>query len=348
MKRFSLKITQELFEAIKKNGKQQAAVNTAVNVLIKSHKVFELTKTGKLDKQLSFSLSDQQLNQLKHSLKIENSRELLKQIRQALYHSLKKSPKVGLFLDNLDDDLKDILKQRIRDEWTHDSTSIEGNTLTLGETSFILKEGLTISGKSLREHDEIRGHANAIKLIYQIAHNKDLMEEDILNLHKTTIINPPFDIENPVGAWKRKENGAYWGKEYILYPPPKKIPLLMKSWLETYNSLFAPETSTEAVKIYTWVMLSFTSIHPFFDGNGRLARLLANLKVIQQGFPPITIDSQSRFEYLDLIKNFRLKDENNTLEMTGDIKKFEAFIYQQWQKTLNIVDEVREIQRQRS
>ncbi|MCM8533769.1 MAG: Fic family protein [Lentisphaeraceae bacterium] len=348
MNRFSLKVTQELFESIKKNGKQQAAVDAAVDFLTHSQKKLELNQAGKLSKQLSFSLSDQTLKELKSSLKVETSRELLKQIRQALDYTVRKKTKVGLFLNDLDDDLKNILKHRIRDEWTHDSTSIEGNTLSLGETSFILKEGLTISGKSVHEHDEVRGHANAIELIYHIAHNQYLTEEDIFNLHRAIMINPPFDIENPVGAWKKKENGAYWGKEYILYPSPKNIPQLMTSWLETCNSMFTPETATEAVKIYTWTMLSFTSIHPFFDGNGRLARLLANLRVIQQGFPPITIDSRSRFDYLGLIKKFRLRDEKGSLEMTGDIKEFEAFIYQQWQKTLKIVDEVREIQRQRS
>ncbi len=68
--------------------------------------------------------------------------------------------------------LSDCLKNSIRDIWTHTSTAIEGNTLSLGETSFVLNEGLTISGKKIKEHNEIIGHSKAITILYDLISNK--------------------------------------------------------------------------------------------------------------------------------------------------------------------------------
>ena len=347
MKRFSLKVSQDLYDLIKKNGTQQSAVETAVDLLLCQKVTESGSDKKKLERQISFTLADEKIEKLFQSLGISSTREFLKLLRQAIDFTLRRNHKIGQFLNGLDEDLKDVLKKRIRDEWTHDSNAIEGNTLTLGETSFILNEGLTISGKSIREHDEVLGHANAIEMIYHLANSPYLKKEDLFELHRAVMMNPPFDIDNPVGAWKRRENGAYWGREFIPYPSPSEIPSLMELWLQQYNSLFEPETPTEAVKIYTKVMVTFTSIHPFFDGNGRMARLLANLKVIRQGFVPITIDSGSRFQYLDIIKNFKLKEPRNGIETTGEYESFEKFIYSEWQKTLKIVDEMREIQRSR-
>lgn len=70
------------------------------------------------------------------------------------------------FLKDLDNDIRDELLAQLRNLWTHTSTAIEGNTLTFGETAFVLEEGLTISGKPLKDHEEVVGHAKAIDLVY--------------------------------------------------------------------------------------------------------------------------------------------------------------------------------------
>lgn len=77
---------------------------------------------------------------------------------------------MSTFYDHLDPDIKTILLAQIRAVWTHNSTSLEGNSLTLGETDFILEEGLTIKGKPLKDHNEVYGHAKAIELIYALNH----------------------------------------------------------------------------------------------------------------------------------------------------------------------------------
>ena len=84
------------------------------------------------------------------------------------------------FLKNLDNDIKDALLAQLRNLWTHTSTAIEGNTLTLGETAFVLEEGLTVSGKPLKDHEEVVGHARAIDLLYDIIRRKsDLTENNL-------------------------------------------------------------------------------------------------------------------------------------------------------------------------
>ena len=75
---------------------------------------------------------------------------------------------MSYFYDHLDPDIRTILLAQIRNVWTHNSTSLEGNSLTLGETDFILEEGLTIQGKPLKDHNEVYGHAKAIELIYEL------------------------------------------------------------------------------------------------------------------------------------------------------------------------------------
>ena len=99
-----------------------------------------------------------------------------------------------LFFNGLDPDLKDSLKSQLRDLWTHMSTAIEGNTLTLGETRCVIEDGLTVPGKPLTAHNEVIGHARAIDLIYELVKAEQLTEGDLFNLHRT-IINPAgYDV----------------------------------------------------------------------------------------------------------------------------------------------------------
>ena len=346
MKRFSLKVSQKMHASIKELSSQQAFIDQALEVF-SSGQLLASPELGdaKLEAQLSFKLEFEQIENLMAKGEISTSRQMLKFLRRLL-HSYLKSQKPLHFLNGLDNDLSEVLKKRIRDEWTHDSTSIEGNTLSLGETSFILNEGLTVSGKSLREHDEISGHAKAIDFIYDIYDKANFIDEDLFQLHRVMMINPDFDIHNPVGAWKKEDNGAYWGREYMLYPSPNKTPALMAQWLDEFAQI-PQELDVEAmIHAYSRLHVFFTCIHPFFDGNGRMARLLANIPVIRAGYPPITIDSTKRFEYLEIMRHYRFEN-SDSLSLCGDLKIFKDFIYDQWKKTLDIVAEVRVIQEKR-
>ncbi|GAB6044267.1 hypothetical protein [Endothiovibrio diazotrophicus] len=112
------------------------------------------------------------------------------------------------FLDGLDEGLKREVIAQLRDLWTHTSTAIEGNTLTLGETAFVLAEGLTVAGKPLKDHQEVVGHARAIDLLYRLPDEpRPVTEEDLFRLHKAVQTDIELDIDKPIGAWKVEPTG---------------------------------------------------------------------------------------------------------------------------------------------
>lgn len=111
-------------------------------------------------------------------------------------------------LEGLDQDIQQSLLAQIRDLWTHTSTAIEGNTLTLGETKFVIEEGLTVSGKPLKDHQEVMGHARAIELIYR-GLEEPLTKARLFEFHRAVQCEAVADIYKPYGAWKVEPNGTY-------------------------------------------------------------------------------------------------------------------------------------------
>lgn len=113
------------------------------------------------------------------------------------------------FLHNLDNDIRNALLAQLRNLWTHISTAIEGNALTLEETAFVLEEGLTISGKPLKDHEEVVWHARAIDFVYElIKREADLTEKDLFDLHRAVQTEQITDVYKPVGAWKLEPNST--------------------------------------------------------------------------------------------------------------------------------------------
>ena len=253
-----------------------------------------------------------------------------------------------MFLD-LDRDIRKSLMKQLRNLWTYTSTAIEGNTLTLGETAFVLNEGLTISGKSLREHQEITGHANAIELIYAMLENDLIGEDDLFRLHRTVQTENTMDIHNPVGAWKRENNGTHHigdddKQVFVNYVAPEKVPLLMRQWITMLND-FCAEASDEIcqdriIELYTRLHISFVKIHPFADGNGRMARLLSNIPVMKAGFPPILISNKNRYDYIKLLSTYQLESEEPQPDklVTGNIEAFIDFVNNEYQNSIELVD----------
>ena len=103
-------------------------------------------------------------------------------------------------LVGLDADIRRALLCQIRDLWTHGSTALEGNSLTLGETKFVIKEGLRVSGKPLKDHQEVVGHARAIDLIYGSL-DGELTEARLFDLHRAVQAAVVLDIDSLIGAW---------------------------------------------------------------------------------------------------------------------------------------------------
>jgi Fic family protein len=264
------------------------------------------------------------------------------------------------FLKDLDNDIREALLVQLRNLWTHTSTAIEGNTLTLGETAFVLEEGLTISGKPLKDHEEVVGHAKAIDLVYDFIRRKsDLTEKDLFDLHKAVQTERIIDVYKPVGAWKVEPNSTVIvsGDDQIIfeYASPKDVPELMQSWLALFQNTCKEKTLNreEALTAYVFLHVSFVRIHPFWDGNGRMARLIANVPVIRAGFPPIIIPKERRKEYIDALSEYHLAAGTVTarselLPEVNKLDKFKRFCAESWSESIKLVDEAHQKQGKRN
>lgn len=185
------------------------------------------------------------------------------------------------------------LREHLLIEWTYHSNAIEGNTLTLVETKVVL-EGITVGGKTLREHLEVINHREAIVYIEEIVQkNEPLSEWQIRNIHR--LVLSKIDDEN-AGVY-RKENVRIAGAKHI---PPNFYELAgemqgLMAWYEGEGSSLHP------VERAAQLHIKFVGIHPFVDGNGRTSRLLLNLELMKYGYPPIVIRKETRLAYYDAL-----------------------------------------------
>jgi Fic family protein len=288
-----------------------------------------------------------------------NRRHGLDVSHNAVFSFLKSRPEPrserGLFYEGLPTDLRDQLLKRIAAEWTHESTAIEGNTLTLGETVKILELGLTIGGKPLRDHQEVYGHARAIDLIYEMV-GRALTREDLFALHRAVMPHSAVDSLNPVGDWKKDFNGTTGvvdGKSvYMEYAAPTDVPRLVDRWLTDFNKTRPINRPAQAVAAYVRTHMVFVRIHPFFDGNGRMARLIANLPVLAAGFPPILVPMSRRADYIDLLWRYqnavgRIGRGSRLLPPHPALHEFESLLLEEWQKSTALVEEANQLAKQR-
>ena len=257
------------------------------------------------------------------------------------------APRPALFFSDLPGDIRDGVIKQLTALWTFDSTSIEGNTLTLGETIKVLELGLTISGKPLKDHEEVYGHAKAIELIYDLIQKEKISPADLFNLHRCVMQKSAIDSLRPIGDWKRDFNGTTGvrnGKPvYMEYAAPADTPALMTRWIKQFNRKLRSATSaTKAINVYTWAHLSLVRIHPFFDGNGRIARLIANLPLLKCGHPPLLISLERRVEYIDLLWRYEnavgvIKRDGRLLPHHPAIPPFKAMLREEWRESVRIV-----------
>jgi Fic family protein len=191
------------------------------------------------------------------------------------------------------------LEQWFLVELTYTSNAIEGNTLTRRETAVVVEKGLTVSGKSLVEHLEATNHAAALRGIMELVGGKtsDLSEGTILEIHRTILRG----IDDGNASHYRSVPVRISGSEVIL-PNPRKVPDLMARFIrdmKTAEHLHAVELAAEA-------HYQLVTIHPFVDGNGRTARLLMNLILMQHGYPPALIRKRDRLRYIGSLEKAQL------------------------------------------
>ena len=184
------------------------------------------------------------------------------------------------------------LREALEIEFTYHSNAIEGNRLTFRETQLVIREGVTIGGKSVRNHLEARNHPRAISYVESLK-DRDLAENDALELHGMIFLGI---LEN-AGSF-RKSQVFIEGSDY-LPPPAFEVPVLIKQLLEWLRK--NPE-ELRPVEVAAVFHHRFVSVHPFDDGNGRVARLLMNLLLIKQGYPFTVVRNYDRRRYYDTLR----------------------------------------------
>lgn len=186
-------------------------------------------------------------------------------------------------------------------EFTYTSNAIEGNTLSFSETALVVEKGITIAGKTVREHLEAINHVKAIDFIIDLARQKqtDIALDDILAIHKIVL----QQIDDMHAGIFRKVMVKVAGSRTI-FPNPVKVPFLMVEFMDWLHKIQDHPVIVAALAHYKLV-----TIHPFVDGNGRTARLLMNLLLLQQGYPLAVIRKEQRLEYINAIEHAREADD---------------------------------------
>ena len=215
-------------------------------------------------------------------------------IDKDLYDRILEKKKKLVSIRPLNKEQLKLIKEQINIEYIHNSTAIEGNTLSLNETKLILEEGVTISGKSLREHLDIINQKEAIYWIEDFIKNKTKIKEvDIIELHRLTLKG----ISNHwAGRYKTSQNRIVRSK--LKTTPSYKV------HSEMNNLAYEIENNKKfnTIELAAYAHHELVKIHPFIDGNGRTARLLMNLILMRNGYPPIVILNRERKKYFETLE----------------------------------------------
>ena len=175
-------------------------------------------------------------------------------------------------------------------DFTYNSNAIEGNTLTLKETAMVL-EGMTIDQKPLKDHLEAVGHRDAFLYVQAITEKKEPLTESVIKIiHSLVLMNKPEDK----GVYRRipvKIMGA-------AHEPSQ--PYLIEPHMEAlFRRNEQNKKAMHPIERISRFHLDFEGIHPFIDGNGRTGRLVVNLDLMQNGYPPVNIKFTNRKKYYE-------------------------------------------------
>lgn len=192
-------------------------------------------------------------------------------------------------------------------EYTHNSTAIEGNTLSLMETKLLLEDRLSVGGKELREIYEVVNHKKAFDYVKKrIAEGKQLDENAVKDIHALL-------MENIMTGGIYRNVDVYISGAQHTPPSPNEMYHQIKAFYADLES----RKDSDAVYLAAWVHAEFVKIHPFVDGNGRTSRLLMNYELMQGGYLPISIPKEERLSYFEKLETYAIH---------GDIEPFAAFI----------------------
>lgn len=211
------------------------------------------------------------------------------------------------------------IRESLSIEWTYNSNSIEGNSLTLRETQMVLQEGITVKGISLREHFEAYNHDKAIDYLFSIINDNYVLRSiDILSLHNLVLRSIEEDF-----AGRLRNGGVRISGANFVPPNANKVSDLLDELIDFINTNPLELNDVELAAVFHHKLVW---IHPFFDGNGRTVRLAMNLLLIRCGFPPAIILKNDRKKYYEA-----LNQANN-----GNYQKLMLLMCQALERSLNI------------
>jgi Fic family protein len=183
------------------------------------------------------------------------------------------------------------LWEQMQIEFAYNSNAIEGNTLSLRETQLVIQEGVTVRGKSLREHLEAKNHPDAIAYVEKLAQERTAIEQDdIIKLHE--LLMRGIDDQN---AGKYRSGQVRVAGATFMSPSAARIPFLISELLQTLS--LNPE-ELRPIEMAAFFHHKLVYIHPFSDGNGRAARLLMNVILLRAGYPFTVLLKVDRPKYL--------------------------------------------------
>jgi len=204
--------------------------------------------------------------------------------------------------------------QKFRLDWNYHSNHLEGNSLTYGETKALILFGITAQGKPLKDHFEVTGHNEAIEWVIDIVkQGRPLTEKFIREFHKlilkesykTKAITPggqPTKKKVKIGEYKSTPNHVETKTgEIFRFATPEETPALMDDLLKWYRKQLENK-EVNPILLATQFHYKFIRIHPFDDGNGRLARILMNFILMQFSYPPVIIKTQDKENYFAALR----------------------------------------------
>ncbi|MBF0216017.1 MAG: Fic family protein [Candidatus Omnitrophica bacterium] len=195
------------------------------------------------------------------------------------------------------------LKEYYRIGLTYSSNAIEGNSLTETETKIVIEDGITVGGKPLKDHYEAMGHSEAFSFLYDLAKNSEITEDDVLRLHHLFY----YRVDEKEAGKYRNVNVLITGSSYIP-PSHAEVPALMKKFT---GSIASMRKKYHPVEFSARLHKELVAIHPFVDGNGRTARLLMNLALLQTGYVVTIIPPILRNDYIDAIKKAQSHEKDD-------------------------------------
>ncbi|PIQ47927.1 MAG: hypothetical protein COW03_13395 [Cytophagales bacterium CG12_big_fil_rev_8_21_14_0_65_40_12] len=205
------------------------------------------------------------------------------------------------------------IMQKFRLEWNFNSNHLEGNQLSYHETKALLLHGITSSSKPLQEYLEVEGHDDAIKYVEEvIAQERPLTEQFIRELHEM-ILQKPYQVAAQtqdgqptkkwikLGEYKTEPNHVLTKTgEMFYFASPEETPAKMGELIDWYRKQM--EAKQHPLSLAAEFHYRFITIHPFDDGNGRLARILMNFVLMQMDMPPVIIRSEKKEDYFNVLR----------------------------------------------